>query len=186
MEGSVLNFLKAKWKLSDTGSAHWASSLVSWHYKYSTERVDLVVQSRHHPDLVEIKLVLSMIYAARKNCSIGVKKTTFCLAVSQTLCLAEWQYSWFRPKKKIVCLRSPDRPQFLLATLWIFTQNSEPFLLFNQQQCFIYSTASFLSKLRAKKVEKLHNSSFYRKFWKWNIGFRNRERLFLVLPIIKK
>jgi hypothetical protein len=25
--------------------------------------------------------------------------------------------------------------------------------LFNQQQCFIYSTASFLSKLRAKKVE---------------------------------
>ena len=28
-------------------------------------------------------------------------------------------------------------------------------MLFNQQQCFIYSTASFLSKLRAKKVEKL-------------------------------
>ena len=27
-------------------------------------------------------------------------------------------------------------------------------MLFNQQQCFIYSTASFLSKLRAKKVEK--------------------------------
>ena len=27
-------------------------------------------------------------------------------------------------------------------------------MLFNQQQCFIYSTASFLSKLRAK-VEKL-------------------------------
>jgi hypothetical protein len=26
-------------------------------------------------------------------------------------------------------------------------------MLFNQQQCFIYSTASFLSKLRAKKVE---------------------------------
>ena len=32
-------------------------------------------------------------------------------------------------------------------------------MLLNQQQCFIYSTASFLSKLRAKKVEKLHNSS---------------------------
>ena len=28
-------------------------------------------------------------------------------------------------------------------------------MLFNQQQCFIYSTASFLSILRAKKVEKL-------------------------------
>jgi hypothetical protein len=32
-------------------------------------------------------------------------------------------------------------------------------MLFNQQQYFIYSTASFLSKLRAKKVEKLRNSS---------------------------
>ena len=40
----------------------------------------------------------------------------------------------------------------------------------NQQQCFIYSTASFLSKLRAKKVEKLHNSSFYRNFRKLNTG----------------
>ena len=28
-------------------------------------------------------------------------------------------------------------------------------MLFNQQQCFIYSTVSFLSKLRAKKIEKL-------------------------------
>jgi hypothetical protein len=26
MEGSVLNFLKAEWKVSDTGSAHWASN----------------------------------------------------------------------------------------------------------------------------------------------------------------
>jgi hypothetical protein len=32
--------------------------------------------------------------------------------------------------------------------------------LFNQQQCFIYSTASFLSKLRAKKVEKLLTGNF--------------------------
>jgi hypothetical protein len=43
----------------------------------------------------------------------------------------------------------------------------------NQQQCFIYSTASFLSKLRAKKVEKLHNSSFYRNFRKLNTGIGN-------------
>ena len=28
MEGSVLSFLKAKWKVSDTGSVHWASSFV--------------------------------------------------------------------------------------------------------------------------------------------------------------
>ena len=27
MEGSVLSFLKAEWKVSDTGSAHWASSI---------------------------------------------------------------------------------------------------------------------------------------------------------------
>jgi hypothetical protein len=27
MEGSVLSFLKAEWKVSDTDSAHWASSL---------------------------------------------------------------------------------------------------------------------------------------------------------------
>jgi hypothetical protein len=27
MEGSVLSFLKAEWKVSDTGSAHWASGL---------------------------------------------------------------------------------------------------------------------------------------------------------------
>jgi hypothetical protein len=40
-----------------------------------------------------------------------------------------------------------------------YTEFGKPFLLFNQQQCFIYSTASFLSKLRAKKVEKLCNSS---------------------------
>ena len=26
MEGSVLSFLKAEWKVSDTSSAHWASS----------------------------------------------------------------------------------------------------------------------------------------------------------------
>jgi hypothetical protein len=67
-----------------------------------------------------------------------------------------------------------------------YTEFGQPFLLFNQHQCFIYSTASFLSKLRAKKVEKLHNSSFYRNFRKLysGIGFRNRERLFPVLSII--
>jgi hypothetical protein len=30
-------------------------------------------------------------------------------------------------------------------------------MLFNQQQYFIYTTASFLSKLKAKKVEKLYS-----------------------------
>jgi hypothetical protein len=35
MEGSVLRFLKAEWKVSDTGSAHWASSLIVWHLSNS-------------------------------------------------------------------------------------------------------------------------------------------------------
>jgi hypothetical protein len=88
------------------------------------------------------------------------------------------------------------RPNLIFASdpINFYTEFRQPFLLFNQQQCLIYSTASFLSKLRAKKVEKLRNSHktaskemmAYRKFWKWIIGFRNRERLFPVLPIAKK
>ena len=35
MEGSVLSFLKAEWKVSDTGSAHWASSLATTNNKMS-------------------------------------------------------------------------------------------------------------------------------------------------------
>ena len=35
------------------------------------------------------------------------------------------------------------------------------YMLFNQQQCFIYSTASFLSKLRAKKIELEAPRSLY-------------------------
>jgi hypothetical protein len=35
MEGSVLSFLKAEWKVSDTGSAHWAFSYISIHYHIS-------------------------------------------------------------------------------------------------------------------------------------------------------
>ena len=31
MEGSVLSFLKAEWKVNDTGSAHWSSTLNSEH-----------------------------------------------------------------------------------------------------------------------------------------------------------
>ena len=79
---------------------------------------------------------------------------------------------------------------------YLYSYTPVCYMLFNQQQCFIYSTASFLSKLRAKKVEKLRiivikqlqQMTAYRKFWKWNtgIGFQNRERLFPVLPIVKK
>jgi len=33
MEGSVLSFLKAEWKVNNTGSAHWASSY--YYYKFA-------------------------------------------------------------------------------------------------------------------------------------------------------
>jgi hypothetical protein len=63
------------------------------------------------------------------------------------------------------------------------------YMLFNQQQCFIYSTASFLSKLRAKKVEKLcilvikqlPQMTAYRKF---RILARIYEPLVLVNTVI--
>ena len=35
MEGSVLSFLKAEWKVSVTGSVHWASSFICIRYKLS-------------------------------------------------------------------------------------------------------------------------------------------------------
>ena len=38
MQGSVLSILKAEWKVSDTGSAHWASSL-----KYDLKRTRVIV-----------------------------------------------------------------------------------------------------------------------------------------------
>ena len=41
MEGSVLNFLKAEWKMSNTGSAHWASSLKSPFYNEKVAWEDL-------------------------------------------------------------------------------------------------------------------------------------------------
>ena len=57
----------------------------------------------------------------------------------------------------------PDGLVKIYIGYWQTCQHSRIYLyscmLFNQQQCFIYSTASFLSKLRAKKVEKLCNSS---------------------------
>jgi hypothetical protein len=66
------------------------------------------------------------------------------------------------------------KPKTSLSFLGTYICKLHIFLIFLWHN--ISSTASFLSKLRAKKVEKLHNSSFYRKFRKWNIGFRNRER----------
>jgi len=40
MEGSVLSFLKAEWKVSDTGSAHWASSFHLFQMKFVVINAD--------------------------------------------------------------------------------------------------------------------------------------------------
>ena len=68
-------------------------------------------------------------------------------------------------------------------------------MLFNQQQCFIYTTASFLSKIESKEGRKTAYSRH--KTASTNDGlpeiskmkYRNRipepERLFPVLPIVK-
>jgi len=58
----------------------------------------------------------------------------------------------------------------------LIESGAEPFLLFNQQQCFIYSTASFLLKLRAKKVEKCvtrHKTVFNKFKWRLTGNYEN-------------
>ena len=37
MEGSVLSFFKAEWKVSDTGSVGWASSFIFFYYLFTFE-----------------------------------------------------------------------------------------------------------------------------------------------------
>jgi hypothetical protein len=49
MEGSVLSFLKAEWKVSDTGSAHWASS---FHIKF-LHNLQLVECGQYRVEVVE-------------------------------------------------------------------------------------------------------------------------------------
>ena len=62
MEGSVLSFLKAEWKVSDTGSAHWASSFyhhqkVIDHDTTCTEFDNVIKHSvkNHNLDVLKIK-----------------------------------------------------------------------------------------------------------------------------------
>jgi hypothetical protein len=52
MEGSVLSFLKAEWKVSDTDSAHWASSFVMGKH-LSVQRFTFLVQD--HPMIIPAK-----------------------------------------------------------------------------------------------------------------------------------
>jgi hypothetical protein len=93
------------------------------------------------------------------------------------------------------------RPTLIFASdpINFYTEFGYQFLLFNQQQCFIYSTASFLSKLRAKKVEKLCNSSLSENSFKTNDGLPDISKLIYQnqiqepgttisggLPIVKK
>ena len=57
MEGSVLSFLKAEWKVSDTGSAHWASSYVPlllfclswlWREHHASKKITIYWSKNQH------------------------------------------------------------------------------------------------------------------------------------------
>ena len=121
-------------------------------------------------------------------CSSGVKKSPSPTPGASNL------HIWASWSNQLYARRASKNIYRILTNLSIFAYLLISYIhicymLFNQQQCFIYSTASFLSKLRAKKVEKLcilvikqlQQTTAYRKFRKWNIGFRNRKQLFLVI-----
>ena len=55
MEGCILSFLKAEWKVSDTGSAHWASSLFQDHDEPILNHLqDVKVQFSSTQDMVSL------------------------------------------------------------------------------------------------------------------------------------
>jgi hypothetical protein len=64
MEGSVLSFLKAEWKVSDTGSAHWASRLFTYHDTIETQYIYIshVKRPFFHIQLASFSFCLSITY----------------------------------------------------------------------------------------------------------------------------
>jgi hypothetical protein len=69
MGGSVLSFLKAEWKVSDTGSAHWASSFSTNFDRFflyvPNETLQVLFNSRFH------ELTISLIYGFLDTCMKG-------------------------------------------------------------------------------------------------------------------
>ena len=56
MEGCVLSFLKAEWKVSDKGSAHWASSYFEHSIKSLFMQILLHFKREFHETLKKIML----------------------------------------------------------------------------------------------------------------------------------
>ena len=70
MEGSVLSFLKAEWKVSDTGSAHWASSYNFFPPSYAIRPIypKFIWNSSHLNPLVQFKSNIARVVPFH-NCS---------------------------------------------------------------------------------------------------------------------
>jgi hypothetical protein len=54
MGGSVLSFLKAEWKVSDTGSAHWASSFIICRYLNLVKNQRMILLQLENSQVVTI------------------------------------------------------------------------------------------------------------------------------------
>ena len=60
MEGSVLSFIKAEWKVSDTGSAHWASSYIIGLKSFNKTIVDFWCQFTQYLSTQEVIITLAI------------------------------------------------------------------------------------------------------------------------------
>ena len=108
MEGSVLSFLKVEWKVSNTGSAHWASSYSSNTLKHS--------EYRHATPLVHIILNLS--------------QTVFVLtSLCCTLCRETATTNFFSSPGQRPCELLPSRvrrPSVVNFHILIFSETTGP------------------------------------------------------------
>jgi hypothetical protein len=66
MEGSVLSFLKAEWKVSDTGLAHWASSWLTKHFEINGQ-ISYLNTSRKKKSLRPKKKVCVFTVTCQRN-----------------------------------------------------------------------------------------------------------------------
>jgi hypothetical protein len=109
MEGCVLSFLKAEWKVSDTGSAHWVSSLffkiISVLISFTGPKIvllifclvnkSILIRGSHGRDRMVVfynylwNLCLSSLML-RVRISIRARCTTLCDKVCQWLVRARW------------------------------------------------------------------------------------------------
>ena len=103
MENSVLSFFKAEWKVSDTGLAHWASSLETTNLVVSTLHKDswiiLKAVSCERPELITLREHLGspplpVFGGARVVHPFKFSMLFFCLSFSCVLCAQYCQCLW--------------------------------------------------------------------------------------------